>query len=332
MAQAAVSRPSISGYLQVRDALMRHGGARLGLRRFKLMAPGRLGRMGYYVQGIDKTNNDSPTDDHPYLQEARLWLDGRWGRLSLGQFKPPFGRERFTPDTNLPTMDRAWATDHLIPDGTLGEGFSRDLGIQWEAGHPVHAELALFEGYGANNGLRRPAPLVAGRLVWRAYRTQRAALSLGIAASTRRASRIDFSRALPGTAVLGYGHFTGRDRRWNGELTATTGPLSWRAEWFGATFSATGDDLPSVRARGYYLVVEDHLTPAWAIALKGEGFDPNRAISDRHDLHALTLGLTYDDHPHRFRVQVEAVRRDERVEVAGNDAVRIQLQKWFGDR
>jgi hypothetical protein len=74
-AQGTPRLPSISGYLQLRESLPRHGGSRFAVRRFKLMARGRLDGLGYYVQGIDKANNDSPTDDHPHRHRLRVQVD-----------------------------------------------------------------------------------------------------------------------------------------------------------------------------------------------------------------------------------------------------------------
>ena len=84
-----------------------------GLSRFKLMVGGQVSsRVQWYAQGLFKDGNASPTDGHAYFQEG--WL--RFTRspavnMSIGQFKPPFGLERFTPDFDILTIDRAAVTD-----------------------------------------------------------------------------------------------------------------------------------------------------------------------------------------------------------------------------
>ena len=108
----------------------------------------------YYIQGIFKEGNGSNTDGSPYLQEAWIKYTGwEYGHLTVGQFKPPFGMERFTSDWKLATLDRPQATDHLIPNGQLGNSFGRDYGAQldaWLVMKRLHYAAAVFTGNGAN--------------------------------------------------------------------------------------------------------------------------------------------------------------------------------------
>lgn len=164
--------PEVQSYAQVRFTVPQGARNYLGLRRLKLMVEGDLPDGGhYYAQGIYKDHNRSSTDGQPYLQEA--WV--RWrlkrGNLTVGQFKPPFGLERFTADWDLDVIDRSVSTDSLIPNGKLdgGKGFARDRGVQWEArsaDQRLWGAIGLFEGHGANTNPRGLAPLVAARLVW----------------------------------------------------------------------------------------------------------------------------------------------------------------------
>lgn len=78
------------------------------LRRFKLVAHWKLNkRIQFFSQFIYKTNNYSDTDDRVYLQHAfmKLFIIKQLN-LKIGQFKPPFGWERFQPDFRLSEIER----------------------------------------------------------------------------------------------------------------------------------------------------------------------------------------------------------------------------------
>jgi len=216
--------PALETYAQYRLTFPEDGETYGSLRRLKLMLTDRLGEGArYYVQGLYKDNNRSATDEQPYLQEAWVqWPVGR-GKARLGQFKPPVGLERFTADWDLAVINRSLATDSLIPNGKLGDGkgFARDRGVQWETKFARQRgwwAIGLFEGHGANVDPRGVAPLLATRLTWTAAAGDESRLRVGGAFSTRVAQDMDFSKALPGTAGLGYADFGGRDTRWNLEF------------------------------------------------------------------------------------------------------------------
>ena len=40
------------------------------------------------------------------------------------------GLERFTPDEMMFSLERSQATNRLVPNGNLGESFTRDSGVQ----------------------------------------------------------------------------------------------------------------------------------------------------------------------------------------------------------
>jgi hypothetical protein len=106
-----------SSYVQLRYTNVEGGEDLYGLRRLKVMMGGNLtSRIQWYAQGLFKDGNDSPTDGRVYFQEA--WLRFAFSKeiqLAVGQFKPPFGRERFTPDFLILTIDRSLVTDALTP-------------------------------------------------------------------------------------------------------------------------------------------------------------------------------------------------------------------------
>ena len=113
-----------SGYVQLRYTAIDNDEDLFALRRVKLMIGGNLTpRVQWYAQGLFKDGNASPTDGRAYFQET--WLRYAWRKevqFAVGQFKPPFGRERFTPDFEIVTMDRSLVTDALTPDGQVPTG------------------------------------------------------------------------------------------------------------------------------------------------------------------------------------------------------------------
>lgn len=187
------------------------------LRRFKLMLGGHLSRhVEYFAQGIFKDGNKSDTDGRAYLQEGWIkFTHWKQAHITIGQFKPPFGLERFTSDAEIFTIDRSQPTDQLIPNGGLGDSFARDRGIQLDgrvARGRLHYAVGFFDGQGANHQFHSIGPLVATRVTYEAVHRQPLAghpfnLHLGGAASTRRARDINFRG-------LALEHFRGRDTRY----------------------------------------------------------------------------------------------------------------------
>ncbi|MGC9129162.1 MAG: hypothetical protein ACP5GA_10605, partial [Acidithiobacillus sp.] len=153
-----------------------------------------------YVQVLFKDGNRASNDGRLWVQE--LWVRRRAGGgwITLGQFKPPFGMERFTADASLDTIDRSQPTDRLIPNGGLVKSFARDVGLQWEcdrtksgwtfAAGVFKGDGALSEPYGGNG------PLFAARATHRWSLSKRDWVQLGLAGSTRQDHAIDFSGAL----------------------------------------------------------------------------------------------------------------------------------------
>ena len=158
-----------SSYVQLRYTNVEGGEDLYGLRRLKVMMGGNLTpRIQWYAQGLFKDGNDSPTDGRVYFQEA--WLRFAFRKeiqLVVGQFKPPFGRERFTPDFLILTIDRSLVTDALTPDGPYIDSFYRDRGFQLdgELRRGVRYAASVFDGRGANHQFHGIGPMVVGQVL-----------------------------------------------------------------------------------------------------------------------------------------------------------------------
>lgn len=306
------------------------------LRRLKLMIGGRVSEgVRYYVQGIFKEGNKSHTDGRAYLQEA--WVEfTRWkhARIRLGQFKPPFGMERFTSDARIYTIDRSQATDHLIPNGGLGKSFTRDRGLQL-AGRAMDGRLAyawgVFDGRGANHRFHGIGPLIATRITYEVIRHRQLAgrpltVHLGGALATRRARDVDFRGCCPDRRSLELRHFRGRDTRFGLELAGDWGGTSLRAEYLQAHLDFRQPAERDFTASGYYVQVGQFLTSRIQAVIKFEQFDPNRLVLNNKDLRWTTVGVNYYIKGDRVKVMADYVFRRERAMAVPNDAFMIQFQ------
>ena len=328
-----------SSYFQLRYTGIEDGDDLYALRRFKVMLEGSLKpHVQYYVQGIFKDGNESSTDGSPYLQEAWIkYTAWKYGHLTVGQFKPPFGLERFTPDWKLATLDRSQATDHLIPNGQLGDSFARDYGAQldsWLAAKRLYYAAAVFSGNGANVSFRGNGPLISGRLIGVLYKSpphsgRQDRITLGGAVSTRRDHDQDFAPALPGTAALGYTHFSGRDTRANLEASADFSPVSLRSEYFYAWFDPNRAPLVRVRASGFYVQGAVHFCRKFQGVAKYEGFNPDRSVRNKYDMRWTTLGLNWFIREDRIRLGADYVFKREAVDSFPNNAVLVQFQYFL---
>lgn len=323
----------IESYLQLRvtdDQLL---GDDLSLRRAKVMVtwdPAPEWRV--YAQALYKDGNRASNDRRLWVQE--LWVRRRVGAgwLAIGQMKPPFGMERFTSDAVLDTIDRSQPTDRLIPNGGLPRSFARDVGVQWDcgaAGRGWSWAVGLFLGNGAlvepyrNNG-----PLLAARASHRWVLPKTGSLQVGAAFSARRDRDIDFSNALPGTRPLGVDHFRGRDTRWDIEAALDAGRWRLRSEVLGASLSGA-DGQPGISARGWYAQATCVLGPRWEAVAKFEFLDPNRQVTDRHDIGWATLGINHFLRGHREKVQADLVIKRSRVGSASVHTLLLQYQRYL---
>ncbi|HUZ45175.1 MAG TPA: porin [Terriglobia bacterium] len=328
-----------SSYVQLRYTGIEDGEDLYALRRFKIMLRGSIKpHVEYYLQGIFKDGNESSTDGHPYFQEAWIkYTAWKYGQITVGQFKPPFGMERFTPDWKLATIDRSQVTDHLVPNGQLGDSFARDYGAQldaWLAAKHLYYAAAVFSGNGANMSFKGNGPLVTGRLVGVLYESpphsgKQDRMTLGGAVSSRHDQQQDFAADLPGTAELGYTHFSGRDTRANLEASADFSPVSLRSEYFYAWFDPNRAPLAEVRASGFYVQSAVRFCHKFQGVVKYEGFNPDRSVRNRHDLRWTTLGLNWFIRQNRIRLGADYVFKHEAKSSFPNNAVLVQLQLFL---
>lgn len=327
-----------SSYVQLRYSGIEDEENLWALRRFKLMVGGNLTpRVQWYAQGLYKDGNRSPTDGRVYFQEA--WLRFAYRReiqFVAGQFKPPFGRERFTPDFEIYTMDRSLVTDALTPDGPYIDSFYRDRGIQVDGELPRRFRYAVgvFDGRGANHQFRGIGPMVVSQLLHHPVRERVLGgrpftLQLGGAAGFRRGGDLPFRPCCAARATDGIEHFRGADQRWGVECSADWGDLQIRAEAIQAHLSYANQQGRDFTARGWYTQGAKRFARRWQMVFKYEEFDPDRREVNSKDVRQATLGLNYYLRQNRAKLMAGYVLRHERLHPAAKNIFQIQFQYFI---
>lgn len=327
-----------SSYVQLRYSAIHNSDDLFALRRFKLMVGGNLTpRIQWFAQGLYKDGNDSPTDGRAYFQEAWLRFALRKEfQLVAGQFKPAFGRERFTPDFEIYTMDRSLVTDALTPDGPYIDSFYRDRGVQIDGELRAGFRYAagVFDGRGANHQFHGIGPMVVTQLLQqpireRLWQGRPMTLQLGVSTAIRRARDLPFRPCCSGDAAGSIEHFRGADRRVGLEFSGDWGDASVRCEWMKAHLLSDGSPGTEFVASGWYLQAAKHLAPKWQAVAKVESFDPNMSVVNRRDVRQLTFGLNYYLRKNRAKVMASYVIRSERVDPVSNNLFQVQFQYFL---
>lgn len=309
------------------------------LRRFKLLANWKLNnRLKLYFQFIYKTNNNSSTDDRIYLQHAFMKLFViKHLNFKLGQFKPPFGWERFQPDFKIPVIERSQAIDRLIPNGSLGESFVRDYGVQifGKLLPAVQYEFALMMGSGAHTKLSdKNAPLLSARLCFNKKLREpifhkNVKLLLQLAHSQRRNRDNNFIKQLSGCNKSVFRHFNGCDRRFDCALAVSNKRNQFVVEYLSAEYLPDDKGQAKTRASGWFLEHSYFLCNRLQYVARYEHFDPDRAKKDKYDLSWLTLGLNYYFNKNNGRVMLNYILKNEAKDELKNNMVVIQLQYFL---
>ncbi len=324
--------PRVQSYVQLRVTDTDREDPYLAIRRLKLVVQGPWSEHGgYFAQLLCKDGNRSATDGLT-LQELRLWRDVADVRVTLGMMKPPFGWERFTPDTDLAVPDRSVATDRLVPAGSLGRSFARDLGVtcEWRSG-PMQYAVGVFDGAGAHNAPQWLARLLVARAVWEAPREPASAPAAHAEAAVawRRARDLDFTGELPGSAAYGYDQFDGQDLRL--DLAAGMAWERWqvRGEWLCAAFDPLREGSPAVTAGGWYVQGQGRFTRDLEAAVKWEAFDARHGVQEASELEQFTLGVNWYIRANEEKLQVARVFRHGGGQDRPSDLWQVQYQRFF---
>jgi phosphate-selective porin len=326
-----------SGYLQLRYTALEGAEDLWALRRFKMMLGGDINRdWQWFAQALFKDGNKAPNDGRVYFQEGWLRFQrSRKVQFVFGRMKPSFGRERFTPDFELYTINRSAVVRTLIPNGEFTDSSARDIGVQVDGTLPCNFRYAVgvFDGSGANRPVHGIGPMVASRVTIDAIPKRRVLgrdlhLNVGAAISVRNAKDLPFGTMGGPDTRRRLEHFRGLERRGGLETGADWGDVSFRGEYIRASFDFADGSTP-ISADGYYIEFGKFFGRRWQAVAKLEEFDPNVRIDNDKDLRWLTLGCNYYVRgDHRLKLMANYVFRWERVGAYSNDMLMIQFQ-WF---
>jgi phosphate-selective porin len=325
-----------SAYVQTRYTGIENDEDMYALRRLKLMLGGSFsGTLDWYVQGIYKDGNRADNDGRVYFQEGWLRISrSKRARLTLGQFKPPFGLERFTPDFKILTIDRSQATDALSPNGRFVDSFYRDRGVQLDGvgrGGTLNYAVGVFDGQGANHQFHGIGPLVSSRVfheaaLGRKFRGRTFRLHVGGSVAARRARSLGWRPCCSDPRWSTLRHFTGSDTHAGAEFFAEWGDLSLRAEYLRTHYRFRPQTSPDYSSAGFYVQAAKTLAPKWQVVVKIEKFDPNRTVDGPKDNLWTTVGVNHYIRGDYLKLMANYVHRGERRPAIHNSIVQVQMQ------
>jgi hypothetical protein len=323
--------PIFWAYSQVRYTHSETGADTWSIRRLKLMADGgRKDGPRYHLQFIYKTNNGSPTDDQPYLQDAYLLFPVGAVQFKMGQFIPAFGYERFQPDYKLDLVDRSDVTSRMVVNGNLGASFARDQGAQMDRiCGPWKLALGLFQGGGANMAFRGNGPLGVAQITYGSSQPGGSPAGywrMGFAVADRHAEDLDLSKAFPLGGGPLWQHFRGEDRRANGFFYGEIGPVRAQIEAFLVWLDP--DDSRERAPQGAYAQVAWQPYASLITAARYEWFDPDAHDSLATDRDLWTVGATYDVPSLSLRIACDFSHPTTWWQGSAGDTIRLQFQ-WL---
>jgi hypothetical protein len=311
----------VESYLQMRETAGEGTTPFLGLRRLRVNLRSQQKKTQIFTQIFYRTATRNVTDNIIWLHDVSLRQAHKNGTLTLGQFRPPFSRQRLTSDRELLVLDRAVAVDAIMPGAGMNGSFARDRGVQWEqvVRNNTNLTVGVFQGSGAfqQPGIGKGNPLFALRVLH-----QEKNKAYGIALTTRQSTRRDFSKALPG-APTGLKTFSGYDQRIGLEWSQKTTTTRTNAEFLTAHFLGTGGSARRT-ARGGYVEQASRFgaNREWVVQL--QHFDPDTSVFNTGDMWGYTLGINITPEKSKNHWQLNyAVRHEGRKETPNN---RIQLQ------
>jgi len=288
---------------------------------------------------IYKHNTKMSTDDRIYLQHCYLDINISSGfNFRLGQFKPPFGWERFVTDFKIIGVERSVVIDRLIPIGSIAPSFARDYGIKLFGDLKkslLSYEFAATTGNGANIDLTlKNGPLLTGRMTLTKTLSNREdnkpwRILAQLAFSYRRDQDINFTKQLPGEEQEYLQHYKGQDQRINAAINLMHANSHVAAEYIHAKFAPKEKSRPDLNANGFSCQISHFLHPRFQTILKFETFNPNNKSTTAHDVSLLTLGINYYFNNQDGRLMFNYIYKTEEKDKTSDYIFIIQLQYFL---
>jgi len=289
----------LSGFAQTRFTSTAGAKNSLEIRRARLALGGNLAEKISYRMQVDFVRS-------PVLLDARVdFTHLPYARLSVGQFKVPFGQENLTASQNLLTVERSALTNALVPGRDTGNN-GRDIGLQFEGtfhsshGRPVLTySLGMFNGAGINRKDDNHRKDAAVRLVthvtegfWIGGDYFNGAIGVAQADKERAAFEFAFVRS----------------------------KYSLRGEY------VWGRDA-TVHKRGSYTQFAYRFRPHWEGLFRFEEVNPSK-LAARDEVHNYLMGFNWYFHEN-VKLQTNYIFGDEAARRAANHTFLTQLQFQF---
>ena len=185
-------------------------------------------------------------------------------KLSIGQFKVPFGLENLTSSTNLDTINRSQVTETLVPGRDVGIQVNGIRELNKYGSSQVEYALGVFNGSGINVADDNDRKDIAARAVWKPGIN---GLSIGLAA---------YNGSL-GTTNIAH-------NRTGAELIYTFAPWTLKSEYIWAKDG-------SVRKNGWYATAVRQINELTQAVVRYDNLNPDtRSVKDA-STNSLTLGI-----------------------------------------
>lgn len=335
----ASERFSLRSHMHLRYTDKQDADDFISLRRLILFGTGNLSsNLNLSSRFILKTGNDETrlSDNRIYLLDLYLTcIINPLFTIQAGQFKPPFGWERFQPDYLMPPVERSQVIDHLIPDGLLLGTFVRDYGMQVSSAisSGLSWDVAVMEGNGANRSLTlKNSPLLVTRFYWNKVFDKEPkdqddkSMELWVAYSWRNNQALNLASQVPGCDTDEFMNFGGIDQRLDLAYHSRYGPADLSCEYIRALFL---NDRKNLTADGWFIQGSCFICKRFQIYFKYELFDPDKSIHNKFDIHWITSGINYSYDNRGGRVMLAYVHKQEEHYASANDAVFIQIQYFL---
>jgi len=308
----------ISGYTQIRytDAQGANTPSTFEARRVRLTLSGDATPDVDYLTMVDLSGARKAVTDNSFktaLFGKPVLLDAAVGvkipannKITLGQFKVPFGLENLTSDANLDTINRSQVTETLVPGRDNGSQ-GRDVGVQFGGSRPVKSAqveytFAVFNGAGINTGDDNDHKDLAARV---AVKPGIDGLSFGLSHYAGASGTTEAAR-----------------NRTGGEVQYLVGPWKLQGEYI------KGKD-GAITKHGWYALAVRTLKPTLQLVARYDQLDPD-STKNTDAVNSLTGGLTWllsKDGVTRF--QLNYVAQHEQGTQVENNQVLAQFQTGF---
>ncbi|MHB1457161.1 MAG: porin [Armatimonadota bacterium] len=231
-------------------------------------------------------------------------------KLSIGQFKVPFGLENLTSSTNLDTINRSQVTETLVPGRDTGNQ-GRDVGIQVngvrdlnkDGSSQVEYALGVFNGSGINVLDDNDRKDIAARAV---LKPGIDGLSIGVAA---------YNGSL-GTTNIAH-------NRTGAELIYALAPWTVKGEYIWAKDG-------SIRKNGWYATAVRQIDELTQAVVRYDNLNPDTKSVKDASTNSLTLGINrFLNKDGYTRWQLNYEIKGEKGTAISNNLLTAQFQAGF---